>query len=161
MSETNCPNSLLGGSKVHPLPAQIPAPPPPASPSDTLSQLTPASGVTKITNESQLRANDIGLPPTPEKRCLLDVDEELCSRGYDSDSQPSSWEGSGEINREETEVEEASLGAGNGGDLPVMAMAPPRTSVLLPIEDVGKLKNTELREELRKRNLSVRGKKAV
>jgi hypothetical protein len=55
------------------------------SPSNTISELSQASGGGICTFPSPLRASDIGVPKSPEMRVITTTDETANDEGYDSD----------------------------------------------------------------------------
>jgi hypothetical protein len=136
--------------------------------SPAISALTDPSVAAASTSTAQIQSISTGIPKTPERRQILVQNINEGEEGYDSDGQPAPWVD----NEEEVEGFEVAIEVtvpdkednevGHGGDGP--SPNPTNTSLpvstnVLSIEDMMKLKVLELRSELKRRNLSVFGKK--
>ena len=125
----------------------------------TLSQLSGTYESTETELGSQLSAADIGLPPTPEQRVLPEVSDDLYEAGYDSDGLRALWL-EGDKGGEESEIaDEASL----PDEMPAVIETRPAPNTVssgrLTVALMEKMKVSELRDALKERGLSTRGKK--
>ena len=147
----------LGGSTIHHDAVEVSTIQGNVSIPDSISQLTDPSTTPIATVQTEPRGSEIGLPATPDSRVLKCMDEEEHEQGYDSDGEIGPFfDGVYEESRmEEYNEEEQEL---------VDEDSPPEVPQTIPSithEDVDKLKVKDLKEELKKRGLSVRGLKAV
>ena len=130
------------------------------SPQETMSLVSGPSSNGKTSFSSPLKAVDLGVPETPEQRQLIDVDGMDIEDGYDSDGLQAPWEGSKLAIFDLREAEESPLPF---GPPPVSSEVPPVQNVaekILTVEDVPKMKVSDINRELKLRGLVVRGKKA-
>ena len=153
------PNRQSGERDLHqsnPPPDQVQAF---QSPCDDISQLTGDSNPAPPPVPSPIGPADQGIPKTPERRVINSISEELFEEGYDSDGQRAPWEGIveedydgedavGETERTESTIEPAPL-----------ATHPSPNPTNLTVAAVMQMKMKELKDELVKRGLSVRGRK--
>jgi hypothetical protein len=84
------------------------------SPWDNISQLSQpsSSGVSAL--KSPLKANDVGIPTTPEGRVIVAIDERAIDQGYDSDRRLAPWEEGKSLNLKGPEEDEEPLPFGPG-----------------------------------------------
>ena len=130
------------------------------TPTDDMSQLTGPSMCTRSASRTPLQSKDHGIPKTPEKRSFGMVSDELYSEGYDSDGQRAPWEG---VIVEDYEEEELIAVEEDIQNDDTATSDPPVTSpnpTVLTEEMVDRMKVTELKDHLKRRGASIKGKKA-
>ena len=128
-------------------------------PLDILSPLSKGSEGNSTLFNSPISAKDTGVPPTPDGRVIKPLDEVAIDQGYDSDGLRAPWEDIEEIDIDDPCLEEESLPIERPA---VSSEGPSEENVAEKIvspDEVKKMKVTELKVELRKRGLAVRGKK--
>mgnify|MGYP003326642903 FL=1 len=124
------------------------------------SGLTEVSATPRKQPEAQSGDKEPGLPPTPPMRSLVSIDEAVNETGYDSDGcEGPFYEG---VKVEGTLIVDDEEEVGVAG-IEVAAMAEngenPKNPEVLEIDAVDKMKVLELKAELKKRGVSIRGKK--
>ncbi len=126
---------------------------------DDVSQLTGDPIQVPASIQSPIGPADHGIPKTPERRVIDRISNECFEEGYDSDGQRAPWEG---IEEEEYGEEEAIGDVEGDCDCIHPTLLPPDASpnpTILTIDSVMQMKVKELKDELLKRGISVRGKK--
>ena len=93
------------------------------SPLNNLSEVSQPSSSGAVTLKSPFKANDLGIPMTPEGRAVKAIDESAIDAGYDSNGLRGPWEGANSDNFEGSEEEELPLPFGPGPSLPVEPLA--------------------------------------
>ena len=129
------------------------------SPTDTISQLSQASSRGRASLSSPLGAKDIGVPKTPPQRVITPVDDDLLEEGYDTDGLRPPWEEAEVLDFDGPEVNEEPLRV---GPPPISPQVPDRQNFaenLASVVDVPKMNVSQLKEQLKMRGCSVRGKK--
>ncbi len=127
---------------------------------DSMSQLTDPLSVPTTPIRAVLTAPDHGIPDTPEQRAVRNVNPDLFETGYDSDGLRAPWEGIEEEDcAEEEELQEGDATQNHVPEPLVPERANPNPTVLTEA-DVMKMKVSELKTHLKRRALSVRGKKS-
>ena len=124
------------------------------------SGLTEVSATPRKQHEAQNGNKEPGLPPTPPMRSLISIDEGINETGYDSDGYKGPfYEG---IKAEGTLIIDDEEEVGVAG-IEVASTAEnrenPKNPEVLGIDMVDKMKVVELKAELKKRGVSIRGKK--
>ena len=124
------------------------------------SGLTEVSATPRKQPEAQSGDKEPGLPPTPPMRSLVSIDEAVNETGYDSDGcEGPFYEG---VKAKGTLIVDDEEEVGVAG-IEVAAMAEngenPKNPEVLEIDAVDKMKVVELKAELKKRGVSIRGKK--
>ena len=156
----NCPHDL---NEMPPLP---PTTDPPTevqaftSPQETMSQVSGPSSAGKSSFSSPLKASDLGMPMTPEHRRILDLDDDALEEGYDSDGLCPPSVGCNVPIIDEHQADEEPLPF---GPPPVSPEGPSEENVAektMSVVDVPNLKIPALKEELKRRGISIKGNKA-
>ena len=129
------------------------------SPPDSVSRLSEPSAGNMPALSSPIRTTDLGLPRTPESRMIKPIDEAAIDEGYDSEGLRAPWEEAEALDFNGPELDEAPLPVGLPPSSPVVGAAQNVAEKSLVVDQVEKLKVTELKIELKKRGLSVSGKK--
>ena len=147
-------------------PPPLPPLPPPLdeiqdfnSPSDTISHLSQSLGSARSVFSSPLKPIDIGVPKTPEQRNVIPVNEDAYEDGYDSDGLPPPWSEDHSALFDEREANEASLPVGPVPNTPRVNQDENVAENIITEAEIEKMVVNELKEELKKRGLPVRGKK--
>ena len=149
----NCPQDPNG---------MPPLPPPRDPPTEVqaLSQVSGPSSTGKTSFSSPLKASDLGMLMTPEHRKILDLDDAALEEGYDSEGSRPPCLGSSIPIIDERQADEEPLPF---GPPPVSLEGPPVESFAqktMPVLDVPNMKIPALKEELKRRGLSLKGNKA-
>ena len=129
------------------------------SSTDTVSNLTEASSGGVVQFSSPIREADVGQPLTPEGRLILPIDEEAIDQGYDSDGCRAPWEGKDEEILNAVELEEDPLPTAPPPSLPLEVTPEIFAEKMCTPEEVKSMKVNEVKTELKKRGLSIKGKK--
>jgi hypothetical protein len=129
------------------------------SPSDTISHLSQPSVAGIATFSSPLKATDIGVPESPAQRVVLPVNEDAYEEGYDSDCLRAPWEEGGGVEFELRQAEEEPLPSAPPPITPEVHQDKNDAEKLATLDEVGKMKVNQLKEELKKRGLSFKGLK--
>ena len=108
---------------------------------------------------SPIGATDLGLPRTPESLVIKPVDEAAIDEGYDSEGLRAPWEEAEVLDLDGPELDEAPLPVGLPPLPPVVGTPQNVAEKSLMVEEVEKLKVTELKTELKRRGMSTSGKK--
>ena len=155
-----CPEAQNEESQNESLPSQMEVPNGVVSPWGGVSNLSQPSLSRQGSSLSPLRANDIGVPTTPEGRVIKPLDKAAIDYGYDSEGQRAPWEGIPEEVFDGPEEEETPLPCGPEvipPSEPITENVPEKT---ISADAVPKMKVTELKDELKLRGLDTKGKKA-
>ena len=139
------------------------------SPSDNISQLTTPTRSHAPSLSSPLRPIDIGVPPTPPENTLIPVDAVACEEGFDSDGEQAPWLAAPlpDFNDPTLEEDELPLEVDEETTLFMSVEAaifsqPDTVTPTLTQVEIERMKVGELKVELSKRGLPVRGlKKAL
>ena len=106
---------------------------------------------------SPLSLHDIGITKTPERHVVLEANKSYFEEGYDSYLECPPWEQGNFIVDKERQAEELSLPV---GEVDIIERSPTPVSIpSLSVEEASKMKVHELKKELKKRGLAIRGKK--
>ena len=126
---------------------------------DDVSQLTGVSVGAAAAATSPIGPADHGIPKTPERRVMNTIQEYLFEEGYDSDGQRPPWEGIVEEEYNEEEVSGEVVIDERDDNSPQLPLEPSPNPTVLNAAAMMSMKVDELKDELKKRGLSVRGRK--
>ena len=155
----NCPEAPNEKETNSSVPQEMDVPQGESSPWGHVSELSQPSSGCATSMKSPLKAKDIGIPTTPEGRVLKPIDEDEIDNGYDSDGLRAPWEESLEEIFDGPEDEEDPLPFGPEPSSSVIPIAENDAQKIITVTDVPKLKVQDLKEELTKRGLQIKGLK--
>ena len=155
----DCPEPSNEESKNPTPPKEMVVPQGDTSSWGDVSQLSHPSSSAVPTLTSPLKASDTGVPTTPEGRVIQAINEDQIDQGYDSDGQRPPWEGCEGVIFDGPEEEEEPLPLEAEPSLPEGGIAESFAENTITIEEVLKMKVSELKSELKNRGLDTKGKK--
>ena len=106
-----------------------------------------------------MKVNDLGIPTTPEGRALKPIDEAAINEGYDSDGLRAPWEEDNKVTFDDPEKEEAPLPFGPSPFPPVEPLPQFVAPKSITTAEVPKMAVADIKRELKKRGLDIKGKK--
>ena len=124
-----------------------------------ISQLTGPSTVDLNAATSPIGPQDTGIPPTPTRHVFNFVNDDLIDQGYDSDGQQAPWHNNEVEDYTEGNLKESNGSNDNEDDSPPPADNPNPNPTIFTREIMMKMNVHHLKDECKKRGLSVRGKK--
>ena len=126
------------------------------TPSDRGIEVSSSIGVSEqrtVSNNTEITNDEMGIPATPEQRSLTLFDESDNEDGYDSDGCIGPFFDA--VKDEDDLINDDEVEVGVAIDAPIEAAA----ENILTEEEISKMKVVDLKEELKKRACSVRGRK--
>ena len=149
-------NSTLGGSSLpndESIPATIPAD---YLVTDSMIQVTEPVLASPLATQPSLSAIELGLPPTPDSRQLICMNESENDKGCDRNGEMGPFY--------DAFYDEASLLCDNEVELGTEILEPapeiPSPATVLTHADIDKLKVVDIKEELKKCAVGIKGVKA-
>ena len=154
-----CPEHQSEKSDKSLAPCPVIAPRVGIPPWDNVSQLTLPSAAAPSSVASPIKPNNLGIPASPELRVLRPINESAIDDGYDSDGLRAPWEDTEAVELDGPDQEEDPLPFGSAPLAGVEGPSDFFAEKIPTLDELRKMKVSALKEKLRNRGVSSKGKK--